>query len=178
MHKSLLLSILVFLGFITSTRAQLPVTNSCPMDAPVTIKVGDIPPGAELATVVISNKGPQPVSAVLLRWKFTDSNGMVIPGVSTVDMAVSGTLLLAGQNVTTQANVTTGEGTTLQAVDVSCATVLFSGKSYWGDKGLPEVTRLLGIRTGIRNERARLLQIYQTQGSEKLIAELKRQVAK
>jgi hypothetical protein len=44
-------------------------------------------------------------------------------------MGVSGTLKLAGQNVTTQANVTTGQGTTLQAVDVSCVTVLFSGKS-------------------------------------------------
>ncbi len=176
--RTLWLLVLAIPSLAVPTRAQIPVTNNCPADAPVAIKVAEILPGAEFASVVITNKGLQPISAVFLRWRFIDSNGMAIPGVSTVDMTVSGSLLPAGQNVTTEASVTTGQGTTLRAVEVSCVTVLFSGKNFWGDKGLPDVTRLLGIRTGISSERARLLHVYETQGSEKLIAELKRQVVK
>lgn len=156
--------------------AQVPITNGCPADAPVTIVVGEIKPGAEIANAVITNKGGQPISAVLLRWKFTDSNGTTIPMVSSVDMAVAGELLAPGQNVTMEATMAPGQGFTVEKVDVTCAAVLFNGKGFWGEKGLPEVTRLLGIRTGIRSERSRLLRLYQAQGSEKLIAELKRPV--
>ena len=163
--------------FAQASAAQVPVTNSCSPDAPVALQVATIKPGAEFASVTITNKGPKPVSAVLLRWKITASNGHTTPSVSTVDTATSGTLLASGQNVTTEANVEVGENTTLGALEVTCAAVLFNNKGFWGERDLPETTRLLGIRTGIKSERSRLLKIYESKGLEGLLRELKRPVA-
>lgn len=39
---------------------------------------------------------------------------------------------------------------------------------------MPEVVRFLARRSGIRFERDRLLKIYETQGADQVIAELKR----
>lgn len=158
--------------------AQVPVTNSCPADAPVTLHVEPVNPGAELATVTITNKGPKSMSAVLLRWKITDSDGNVLPEVSTVDAAVSGELIPPGHSVSTEGSVNVNEGKSLAAVDVTCVTVLFTGKEFWGDGKIPEVTRLLGIRAGIRSERTRLLNVYEKDGINKLLQELKRPVVK
>jgi hypothetical protein len=176
MRKFCIVSFL-FLIFAGVARPQIPLVNSCPAEAPITIQVGDIKADTDLVNVVITNKGPKSISAVILHWKFAGSKGTV-PGSSFVDMAVAGQLLLAGQNVTTQANVSAGQDSVLESVEVDCSTVLFSGKDAWGDRKSSDVIRLLGIRTGIRTERNRLMSIYQAQGSDKLIAELKRPVAK
>src|SRR5713226_2094124 len=169
-----IVSFIVCSAFAQAAAAQVPVTNSCPADAPVALQVAAIKPDAELASVTITNKGPKALSAVFLRWQITDSSGATLPSVSTVDTATSGELLAPGASVTTEGSVTVSENKSLKAVEVTCIAVLFTGKGVWGDHSIPEIPRLMGIRTGIKSERTRLLRIYENQGSDKLLKELKR----
>jgi hypothetical protein len=176
MSTTRIASIILFLAFAKPAVAQAPIINSCPADAPVSLQVAAIKSDAELASVTITNKSPKPLSAILLRWKVTDSKGMVTPVLSTVDFATSGALLPPGKLLSSEEDVSVGHDGSLTTVEVTCAAVLFSGKGIWGDNSMPEISRLLAIRKGIRSERARLLCIYQKQGSKQLLQELKRPV--
>jgi hypothetical protein len=177
MNTVRIVSFVAFHLLVQAAGAQVPVTDSCPADAPVALQVATIMPRAEHANVTITNKNPKPFSAVVLRWKLTDSSGTAISEVSMVDIATTGTLVPSGQSVTTEASVSVGEGRSLRAAEVTCAAVLFSGKGLWGDKNMPEIVRLKGIRAGVKSERSRLLKLYQSEGQDKLIQELKRPVA-
>lgn len=156
--------------------AQLPIINSCPADAPITITPSSV--SGSTQTITIENKGSQPITAVITSWQVTDSNGKFYPGTNVVDFAPSGGLLQPGQSVQTQGDLTVERGSTLKTVEINCKAVLYSGTHGWGDLKSVEVMRVRAERRGIEAERRRLLNVYQTEGNAKLIDELKRPVEK
>jgi hypothetical protein len=170
---------LIILGFVLlaqATVAQVGVTNSCPADAPVAL-LPNPPQGAHLEATV-TNRGPQPVTAVILNWRVTDSSGAFYVETSTIDYAPSGILFEPGKSTQTDVDVTISQDRTLKTVEVTCLAVLYQGKGVWGDAKAPEVARLRAVRQGIAAERKRLLSIYTKEGAARLADELNRPIAR
>ena len=171
------LAALVFVTLIiASGGAQVAVVNNCPASAPVSINAGSSATGTEKQVVTIQNKSQQPISAVILTWRVTDSNGKFYPSTSTADLAPSGSLLQPGQSVSTDADLSVQAGSTLRSVEITCEAVLFQGTDGWGDLKSADVARLRAVRRGISAERRRLQDVYKKEGEVKLLDEINRPV--
>ena len=174
-----ILAVLSMFLFPAISRAQVPVTNACPADAPVAL----LPTSASTSPqdhplVAITNRSTKPITAVILVWRITDSTGAYYNTTSTVDFAPSGVLFEPGKNSQSEGDLTIASDRTLKSVEVSCLAVLYQGKEVWGDKNAPEVARLRAMRQGIAAERKRLLSIYTRDGAAKLVDELNRPMAR
>jgi hypothetical protein len=168
---------LLAVAFIASPAAvgQISAVNKCPANAAVSLNVPSLRDGQTDAVATIANKGPRPLSAVFLKWTTVDSNGASSDAVSTVDFAPSGSNLGTGETVQTDFDFG-ADRPRVQSIAVTCAAVMFSDGGFWGTGKMPEVAKLKSLRAGSRVERQRLLKIYETQGSDALLIELKKPV--
>jgi hypothetical protein len=173
-----LLSVLGLVLFAQIAAAQVTVTSTCPADAPVELRPGAVQSGGQHLVATITNRGPQPITGVILSWRVTDSNGAFYAETSTVDYAPSGILFQPGNSTQTEADLNVKEGSSLKTVEVACLAVLYQGKGVWGDAKAPEVARLRAIRQGINSERKRLLSVYKKEGIARLTDELNRPVVR
>jgi hypothetical protein len=173
-----LLSVLGFVLLAQVAAAQITVTNTCPVDAPVELHPGAVPTAGEHLVATITNRGPKPITGVILSWRVTDSGGAFYSETSTVDYAPSGILFESGKSTQAEVDLSVKEGSTLKTVEVTCVAVLYQGKGVWGDANAPEVARLRAIRQGINSERQRLLSVYKKEGIARLTDELNRPVVR
>lgn len=173
--------LLVALGFVLLARvadAQVSVTNACPADAPVEVRPGAVASGGGNLVAMVTNKGRQPITGVILSWRVTDSSGAFHVDTSTIDYAPSGILFESGKTSQTDVDLRLADDRTLKSVEVACLAVLYQGKGVWGDAKAPEVARLRAVRQGIAAERKRLLSIYTKEGAVRLADELNRPIAR
>jgi len=178
MRMSLLPAVIGFVFLAPAASAQVNVTNTCPADAPVAVNPGAVPKGAQSLVATVTNRGPKPITGVILAWRVTDSKGAFYVEHSTIDYAPSGILFEPGKSAEADVDLSFQQGRTLQAVEVTCLAVLYQGKGVWGDAKAPEVARLRAVRQGIAAERKRLLGIYTREGISRLADELNRPVVR
>jgi nitrous oxidase accessory protein NosD len=178
MKRSMLLNILGFALLAQVATAQVTVTNTCPVDAPVALQPGAVPAGTGQLVATVTNKGTKPITGVILHWTVTDSIGGSYVETSTIDYAPSGTLFEPSKSVQTDVDVTVAQGRTIKSVEVACLAILYQGKGVWGNATAREVARLRAVRQGIASERKRLLDIYNREGAARLADELNRPVVR
>ncbi len=155
--------------------AQVPIQSACPADAPIALAETTVPPaGAKHVRIKVTNVGTQPITAIILRWSLTDSTGRVDGNQFTSsDSAPFGHQMGPGDTSEEQGDLSVQKGATLVRAEVSCETVVFRGNHFWGDVKSPSLRTLLGSRQAIASERQRLLDVYEKEGLEKLLQELK-----
>lgn len=172
----MLLSLAVLIAPVAA--AQVTISSTCPADAPILLQPSPLQQTGQYQVVSITNKGNEPITGVVLSWRVTDSAGTVYPGTSAVDFAVSGTPLGPGETSKSEYDAAVNQGQSIRKIEVNCFGVLLSGGKMWGDaKALP-VERLLAMRRGVILERQRLLRIYKSEGTTRLIEELNKPVVK
>ncbi len=155
--------------------AQVPIHTVCPADAPIALAETTVPPpGAKHVRIKVTNVGTQPITAIILRWSLTDSTGRDYgDDVVWSDSAPLGHWMNPGETSEEQGDVTVQKGASLVRAEVTCETVVFKGNRLWGNAKLPQLRDLFGFRRGIDMERKRLLDVYEHEGLEKLLKELK-----
>ncbi len=154
--------------------AQVPIQSACPADAPIVLTETTVPPaGAKHVRIKVTNVGTQPITAIILRWSLTDSTGRTHDVFMSGDGAPVGQVTEPGEITEEEGDVTVPKGTSLVRAEVSCETVVFTGNHFWGNVKSPELQRLMGFRSGIAVERQWLIDVYEKEGLEKLLQELK-----